>query len=207
MRSCCALSALLAAGAIVGTGCGDAAAPDSVSIGHTLVFSPASRPEAPGPVVFRTQDNNFIAFIPDFSDGLTAFLGEVEPVSALCDPSAPITIVPLDVQFMERPNGELGQLTKGDVPIYVYDVATTDFCGGALSDDHISASGSGRVTVNDHAFELPDPNVLPSYGYRLIGKVTLTTGGSANVSGVVKWVTNPSGRTDVHSQLTLTPAR
>ena len=161
---------------------------------------------ASGPVVIRTE-TEWLAFIPDFRDGLTAFLGEVEPVSSLCDLSKPITVIPIDAQFLAKPGGAFGFLGKRNVPFYVYDVATIDFCGGELSDDHIVGSGTGRLVANDHAIEFPNPSSPPSYGYRLTGRMNLVSGGTANVSGVVKWVANPSGKVDAQSQLTVTPGK
>jgi hypothetical protein len=148
-------------------------------------------PQAPGPVVFRTTDDQGVFFIPDDRAGLTAYIGVAEPVSVFCNFALPITVTPTELQLLIKPNGSLGWHAKGpELPIYIYDISTIDFCGGQLTDDHIVATGTVRLGINDRNFELPDPNVEPTYGYHAEGTVTLVSGGTAHVSGVVRWKTS-----------------
>jgi hypothetical protein len=158
--------------------------------------------------VFRTIDDQGVFFIPDQRRGLTAYIGVEEPVSVFCNFALPITITPLDLQILFKPNGRLGWLAKGaDLPIYVYDRFTVDFCGGELTDDRIVATGTVRLTIADRNFELPDPNVEPTYGYNATGVLTYKHGGVGRVSGSVRWqVTGAQGVRAV-SHLHLTPAR
>jgi len=169
----------------------------------TLSFS--NGPQTPGPVVFRTIDDQGVFFIPDDGAGLTAYIGVAEPVSVFCNFALPITVTPMELQLLIKPNGALGWHAKApELPIYIYDISTIDFCGGQLTDDHIIATGTVRLGINDRNFELPDPNVEQTYGYHAQGTVTLVSGGTAHVSGVVRWkVTGaPGTRALSHLQLT-----
>ena len=124
-------------------------------------------------------------------------------MSVFCNPALPITVTPVDFQELEKPNGQLGLLFRGeDVPVVVYGVGTTEFCPDLINAP-VVATGSVKVVFNDRDASggLNEP---PSYGYRATGTVTLTDGGTAHLSGVVKWVTTGSGEVKVHSQLTLT---
>ena len=168
-------------------------------------FSFSNGPEAPGPVVFRTTDDLGVFFIPDAKAGLTAYIGVEEPMSVFCNLALPITITPQELQMLLKPNGELGWHTTGeDLPIYIYDVFTIDFCGGELTDDRIIATGTVRLSFVDRNFELPDPNVEPSYGYQAQGTATYLDGRVARVSGVVRWKTTgaPGMRAVSHLHLT-----
>jgi hypothetical protein len=121
-----------------------------------------------------------VFFIPDDRNNLTAYIGVLEPVSVFCNFALPITITLMELQGLLKPNRELGWHTKGgDLPIYIYDLTTVDFCGGALTHDRIIATGSVRLSFVDRDFELPDPNVEPSYGYSATGTVTYVNGGTA----------------------------
>ena len=168
-------------------------------------FSFSNGPAAPGPVVFRGVDEFGVFFIPDDRAGLTAYIGVEEPVSVFCNFALPITITPMELQGLLKPTGALGWHTKGDdLPIYIYDLSTVDFCGGELTDDRILATGRVRIKLVDRDFELPDPNVEPSYGYTATGTVTYVGGGTAHVSGTVRWKTTGAQgwRATSHLQLT-----
>lgn len=131
-----------------------------------------------------------------------------EPVSVFCNFALPITVTPMELQVLIKPNGQLGWHSKGeDLPIYIYDLSTVDFCGGALTDDRILATGTVRLSFVDRNFELPDPNVEPSYGYYATGTVTYVTGGTARVSGSVRWKTTGAPGVRAHSHLQLGRAR
>lgn len=174
--------------------------------GATLSFS--NGPENPGPVVFRGIDEFGVFFIPDDRTGLTAYIGVEEPVSVFCNFALPITITPMELQGLLKPTGELGWHTKGDaLPIYIYELSTVDFCGGALTDDRIIATGTVRLSFVDRDFELPDPNVEPSYGYNATGTVTYLSGGTGRVSGTVRWKTTgaPGARAVSHLHVTGRP--
>jgi len=190
-------------------GCGDdrdQAAGSPTSPGPEYRISDA--PAASGPVVFRTTDDQGVFFIPDDRAGLTAYIGVLEPMSVFCNFALPITITPTELQLLFKPNGQLGWHAEGrDLPIYIYDVSTTDFCGGALSDDHILATGTVRLRLEDRNFELPDPNVEPTYGYDATGTVTLVGGGTAHVSGTVRWKVNGAPGVRALSHLNLTKSR
>jgi hypothetical protein len=181
-----------------GTSASDPTSPDPA-------FSFSNGPETPGPIVFRGVDEFGVFFIPDDRAGLTAYIGVAEPVSVFCNFALPITITPMELQALIKPTGELGWHTKGDeLPIYIYDLSTVDFCGGELTDDRILATGTVRLKFVDREFELPDPNVEPSYGYNATGIVTYVGGGTAHVSGTVRWKTTGAQgwRATSHLQLT-----
>ena len=170
-----------------------------------LASSFSNGPASPGPVVFRGQDEDGVFFIPDERAGLTAYIGVEEPMSVFCNFALPITVTPTELQMLIKPNGTLGWHAKGDeLPIYIYDFFTVDFCGGAMTDDRIIATGTVRLSFVDRNFELPDPNVEPSYGYSAQGTVTYLDGRSARVSGVVRWKTTgaPGMRAVSHLRLT-----
>jgi hypothetical protein len=190
-------------------GCGedpDHATGDPTSPRQTYRISGA--PETSGPVVFRTTDDLGVFFIPDDRAGLTAYIGVLEPMSVFCNPALPITITPTELQMLFKPSGQLGWHAEGrDLPIYIYDISTIDFCGGALSDDHIIATGTVRLRIEDRNFELPDPNVEPTYGYTATGTVTLVGGGTAHVSGTVMWKLNGAPGVRALSHLNLTKGR
>jgi hypothetical protein len=187
-------------------GCVDEADPtrnDPAGPGPAYRMSDA--PESSGPVVFRTTDDLSVFFIPDDRAGLTAYIGVAEPMTVFCYIALPIKITPVELQLLFKPGGQLGWHVQGqDLPIYIYDLSTIDFCGGALTDDHILATGTVRLTMEDRNFELPDPNVEPSYGYNATGTVTYVGGGTAHVSGVVRWKLNgaPGVRALTHLRLT-----
>jgi hypothetical protein len=180
-------------------------APTTPGTTSDAAYSFSNGPEAPGPVVFRTIDDLGVFFIPDDKVGLTAYIGVEEPMSVFCNFALPITITPQELQMLIKPNGELGWHTKGeDLPIYIYNISTIDFCGGDLTDDRIIATGMVRLSFVDRNFELPDPNVEPSYGYSAQGTVTYLDGRPARVSGVVRWKTTgaPGMRALSHLRLT-----
>lgn len=173
-----------------------------------LASSFSNGPESPGPVVFRGIDEFGVFFIPDDKAGLTAYIGVEEPMSVFCNLALPITITPMELQALIKPAGELGWHTKGDeLPIYIYDLSTVDFCGGELTDDRIIATGTVRLSFVDRDFELPDPNVEQSYGYNATGTVTYLSGRTARVSGTVRWKTTgaPGARATAHLHLTGRP--
>jgi hypothetical protein len=146
-----------------------------------------------------------VFFIPDDRAGLTAYIGVAEPMSVFCNFALPITITPMELQALLKPTGALGWHTKSDeLPIYIYDLSTVDFCGGELTDDRIIATGTVRLSFVDREFELPDPNVEQSYGYNATGTVTYVSGGTARVSGSVRWKTTgaPGSRAVSHLHLT-----
>lgn len=204
-----ARSSLLGLLALTATACTDDH--DPTTAGPTSPapsYSFSNGPEAPGPVVFRSTDDQGVFFIPDDRAGLTAYIGVLEPMSVFCNFALPITVTPVALQMLFKPNGELGWHQHGDdLPIYIYDLSTVDFCGGALTDDHILATGTVRLTLTDRNFELPDPNVEPSYGYNATGTVTYVTGGTAHVSGTVRWKTTGAPGVRALSHLKLTAAR
>jgi hypothetical protein len=159
-------------------------------------------PESPGPIVLRGQEAEFIFLVPDLEDGVTATIGTPDLFSAWCDPTAPVTVEPYDFQRLFKPNGQIGELLKGEaLPVIIYDIGTVEFCPD-LIDAPVLATGTARLISNDRDFAEP-----PSYGYRATGEVTLTTGGTAHFTGIVKWVTTGSGDVRVHSNVTLTAAR
>jgi hypothetical protein len=190
-------------------GCGDNRGPAVTDpIGPEPVYRISDAPESSGPVVFRTTDDQGVFLIPDDRAGLTAYIGVLEPMSVFCNFALPITVTPTELQLLFKPNGQLGWHAEGrDLPIYVYDISTTDFCGGALSDDHIIATGTVRLRMEDRNFELPDPNVAPSYGYTATGTVTLVSGGTAHVNGTVQWKFNGAPGVRALSRLNLTKGR
>jgi hypothetical protein len=191
------------------SGCGDDRdQPAGGLTGSGPEYHISDAPPASGPVVFRTTDDQGVFFIPDDKAGLTAYIGVLEPMSVFCNIALPITITPTELQLLFKPNGQLGWHAEGrDLPIYIYDVSTTDFCGGALSDDHILATGTVRLRLEDRNFELPDPNVEPTYGYTATGMVRLVGGGSAHVSGTVRWKVNGAPGLRALSHLNLTKSR
>jgi hypothetical protein len=201
-----ALLAICAAATYACTGSPGTVASDPTGPGPAHSFY--SGPQAPGPVVFRTTDDLGVFFIPDDRSNLTAYIGVQEPVSVFCNFALPITITPMQLQMLLKPNGELGWHAEGeDLPIYIYDLSTIDFCSGELSDDRIIATGTVRLGFVDRNFELPDPNVEPSYGYNATGTVTYLNGATARVSGSVRWKTAGAPGTRAHSHLQLTRAR
>jgi hypothetical protein len=201
------MSALPVLGALL-LACADSPMESAREAPSGLANSFSNGPQAPGPVVFRGIDESGVFFIPDDRSGLTAYIGVEEPVSVFCNFALPITITPMELQGLLKPRGELGWHTKGDeMPIYIYGLSTTDFCAGALSDDQIIATGTVRLSFVDRDFELPDPNVEQSYGYNATGSVTLVSGGTARVSGTVRWKTTgaPGARATSHLHLTGRP--
>jgi hypothetical protein len=198
MRSLFLTCPILLGAALVG-GCADRPGPTETLDVPASGFS--NGPTSPGPVVLRGQDDEFIFLVPDFRDNLTASIGTPDLFAAWCDPTAPVTVVPYDFQQLTKPNGQIGELLKGDaLPVIIYGVGTVNFCPD-LATAPVVATGTARFVETDRDFADP-----PSYGYRATGTVTLTSGGSAHFAGIVKWVTTGSGQVRVHSQVTLTPA-
>ena len=157
-------------------------------------------PSSPSHVVFRGQFGDFIFLVPDLADNLTASIGTPETFDAWCDPTAPVTITPVDFQALDKANGQLGMLFRSrSLPVIVYGVGTVEFCPDLIGAP-IVATGTVQFTSTDRDFDDP-----PSYGYRATGELTLTGGGTAHFTGVVKWVTTGAGQVRVHSQITLTP--
>ena len=72
-----------------------------------------------------------------------------------------------------------------------------------MTDDRIIARGTVRLKFVDRDFELPGPNVEPSYGYNATGTVTFFPGGTARGSGTVRWKTTgtPGARATSHLNL------
>lgn len=175
-----------------------AAAPSTESEAWDPAF--IAGPASPGHVVFRGQNGDFIFLVPDIADNLSASIGLAETFDSWCDPNAPVTITPVDFQALEKPNGQLGMLFKSrSLPVIVYGVGTVEFCPDLIGAP-IVATGTAQFTFNDRDFDDP-----PSYGYRATGELTLSSGGTAHFTGVVKWVTTGAGQVRVHSQITLAP--
>ncbi len=197
------LCAVLLLGASM-LGCANSPVEIAREPGGELASSFSNGPPAPGPVVFRGLDESGVFFIPDERAGLTAYIGVEEPMSVFCNFALPITVTPMELQGLIKPSGALGWHAKGNgLPIYIYDVFTVDFCGGALTDDRIIATGTVRLSFVDRDFELPDPNVDPSYGYNATGTVTYLSGATARVSGQVRWKTTGAPGTRAVSHLHL----
>jgi hypothetical protein len=172
-------------------------APGTESEQADLTFT--NGPASPGHVVFRAQNGDLIFLVPDIADNLSASIGLAETFDSWCDPTAPVTITPVDFQALEKGNGQLGVLFQSrSLPVIVYGVGTVEFCPDLIGAP-IVATGTAQFTFNDRDFEDP-----PSYGYRATGELTLTSGGTAHFTGVVKWVTTGAGQVRVHSQITLT---
>lgn len=198
------LCALLLLGTSI-LGCASSPVEAARESADELASSFSNGPVSPGPVVFRGLDEFGVFFIPDDRAGLTAYIGVAEPMSVFCNFALPITITPMGLQALIKPTGALGWHTRGnELPIYIYDLSTVDFCGGALTDDRIIATGTVRLSFVDRDFELPDPNVEQSYGYNATGSVTYVAGGTGRVSGSVRWKTTGTPGTRAVSHLHLT---
>lgn len=192
MRSSAAFSFLLAAGSLGTLACGGesgGAPPTDVS----PAFDFTNGPESPGPVVFRVaaEPNFYWYFFPDDKAGLTASAGVLGTLAEACDITNPNFAEPIDFQFLFSPTGRLLEHAHADLSLVVYQGSTTDYCGALLSEP-IIATGTVHVVENDPDFNAS--NGGPSFGYHAEGPVRLVSGGKANFSGTVKFVTTPTGK-------------
>lgn len=192
MRSSGAFPLLLTAAALTTLACGDDSSTNPP--GDTAPsFNFTNGPEAPGPVVFRVkaEPNFYWYFFPDDKAGLTASAGVVGTLAEACDITNPNFAEPIDFQFLFSPTGRLLEHGRADLSLVVYQGSTTDFCG-ALIGAPIVATGTVHVVENDPDFEASRGG--PSFGYHAEGPVTLVSGGKAQFSGSVKFVTTASGK-------------
>jgi hypothetical protein len=182
-------------------GCSQDGAPGPTSPSQNF----ANGPPTPGPLILRLHEPDWFVFLfPDLEAQLTASVGMVERFSEFCEP-APITIPIQDLQLLFSPTGRLALLLQGrELPLIIYAGAINgsieDYCA-QLATAPIVARGTAHVVFNHQ-----DLRTEASNGYRAQGVAQLTSGGQAQFTGVVKFVTTPDGNTRLLvSQVNLTP--